>query len=333
MKLKKILIIQTAFIGDVVLATPVIERLHAAFPEAQIDFLLRAGNESLLQNHPFIHEIIVWEKRKNKYPELLNTILQVRKRKYDVVLNLQRFSSSGLITACSGAPYKVGFDKNPWSFLYSHKAEHTIGNKGDGRYLHEINRNLSSLTGLCETSETEMKLYPSIEDMAWASSFSKEPFITISPSSVWYTKQVPAAVWIDFISKLEGYKIVLLGGKGDQSYAEEMASRFPDKVLVMAGQLSFLRSAALMKYAVMNYVNDSAPLHFASSVDAPTTAVFCSTIPEFGFGPKAKKSFIVETKVELSCRPCGLHGKRDCPLGHFNCSKIETSQLMSTLSK
>jgi heptosyltransferase-2 len=178
-----------------------------------------------------------------------------------------------------------------------------------------------------------MKLYPSFEDMAWAQSLSEEAFITISPSSVWYTKQVPANVWNSFIGEIKGYKIVLLGGKGDQSYAEEVANSHPGKVLVMAGQLSFLRSAALMKYAAMNYVNDSAPLHFASAVDAPVTAVYCSTIPEFGFGPKSTHSYILQTMEELECRPCGLHGKKECPLGHFRCSHISTSQLMNTLLK
>jgi heptosyltransferase-2 len=99
-----------------------------------------------------------------------------------------------------------------------------------------------------------------------------------------------------------------------------------------SGQLSFLQSAALMKDAVMNYVNDSAPMHFASAVNAPVTAVYCSTIPAFGFGPLSDERFIVEVKAPLDCRPCGLHGYRACPLGHFNCAyKIEERQLLETL--
>ena len=100
----------------------------------------------------------------------------------------------------------------------------------------------------------------------------------------------------------------------------------------LAGQLSFLQSAALMEQASMNYVNDSAPMHFASAVNAPVTAVYCSTIPAFGFGPLSDEKFIVEIKEPLDCRPCGLHGYRACPRGHFNCAyKIEDSQLLQTL--
>ncbi len=101
----------------------------------------------------------------------------------------------------------------------------------------------------------------------------------------------------------------------------------------LAGKLSFLSSAALMKGARMNYVNDSAPMHFASAVNAPVTAVYCSTIPSFGYGPLSDRSFIVETPVALHCRPCGLHGHTKCPEGHFHCAvKIQTQQLLETLS-
>jgi ADP-heptose:LPS heptosyltransferase len=74
-----------------------------------------------------------------------------------------------------------------------------------------------------------------------------------------------------------------------------------------------------MKLATMNYVNDSAPLHLASAMNAPVTAFFCSTIPEFGFGPLSENNQIIQTEEKLNCRPCGLHGKKVCPEGHFKC--------------
>ncbi len=89
-------------------------------------------------------------------------------------------------------------------------------------------------------------------------------------------------------------------------------------VEVLAGKLNFLSSAALMKNAVMNYTNDSAPLHFASAMDAPVTAIFCSTVPSFGFYPLSAKSFIVETKEELACKPCSLHGLKPARSGISN---------------
>jgi heptosyltransferase-2 len=84
----------------------------------------------------------------------------------------------------------------------------------------------------------------------------------------------------------------------------------------------------------MNYVNDSAPMHFASAVNAPVTAIYCSTIPAFGYGPLSDNSNIVETHEQLSCRPCGLHGYKACPQGHFKCAfGITNEQLLSALSR
>jgi heptosyltransferase-2 len=89
-----------------------------------------------------------------------------------------------------------------------------------------------------------------------------------------------------------------------------------------------------MKDAVMNYTNDSAPLHFASAINAPVTAVFCSTVPSFGFGPVRDNGCVVETKEQLSCRPCGLHGHKTCPQGHFKCAyEITNEQLLWWTSK
>jgi heptosyltransferase-2 len=92
-------------------------------------------------------------------------------------------------------------------------------------------------------------------------------------------------------------------------------------VLNLAGKLSLLASAALMENAAMCYVNDSAPLHLASAVNAPTCAVFCSTVPDFGFGPLSDVRQVIQIREELACRPCGLHGFNHCPKGHFRCAE------------
>jgi heptosyltransferase-2 len=82
----------------------------------------------------------------------------------------------------------------------------------------------------------------------------------------------------------------------------------------------------------MNFVNDSAPMHFASAVNAPVTAIFCSTVPDFGFGPLSEDSAVVEVRSGLSCRPCGLHGYRECPEKHFKCAyEINMNELINRI--
>ena len=114
--MSKFLIIQTAFIGDVILATSVVEKIHQQYPDAQIDFLLRNGNASLLDGNPKINEVIVWDKSNRKDTNLFGIIRKVRNEGYDYVINLHRWFSSGLVTILSGARNKIGFNKIRFRF-------------------------------------------------------------------------------------------------------------------------------------------------------------------------------------------------------------------------
>lgn len=327
----KILVIQTAFIGDVILATPVLEKLHQYFPQAQIDILVRKGAETLFTNHPFIRNVIVFDKKAPKGPTLSRIILRVRKTKYNKVINLHRFSSSGLITMLSNAKEKIGFDKNPFSFTYTTKVKHIIGN---GK--HEVDRNLELIIPFTDNKPQVPKLYPTAADYELVKPYTSKPYICIAPTSVWFTKQFPLPKWIEFINKLQGkYAVYLLGAASDNALCEQIINEVKDTTITnLAGKFSFLQSAALMQSAVMNYVNDSAPMHIASSVNAPVTAIYCSTVPAFGFGPLSRKSFIIETEEKLDCRPCGLHGHKICPQGHFNCANhINTDRLVKVLAE
>jgi heptosyltransferase-2 len=328
--MKKILVIQTAFIGDVVLATSLIENLHQQFPEVKMDILVRKGNESLFQSHPFLNQVLVWDKKNNKYQNWLGLLFKIRSRQYDVVLNAQRFAATGAWTAFSKAKFKIGFDKNPFSFLFTHAVVHQFSEKGQ----HEIDRNHQLLSSLFVTKVAMPKLYPTAADEIAVSSYQQLPYLCIAPASVWFTKQFSIEKWVDLINELP-FKgpIYLIGGPGDKLLCDQILQKINRKSVVnLAGRLSFLASAALQKKAVLNYVNDSAPMHFASAVNAPVVAVYCSTLPDFGFGPLSDKSFIVQTNEALACRPCGIHGKKQCPLKHFDCAKtIKMDQLIAPL--
>lgn len=330
--MQKFLIVQTAFIGDVVLATPLIEKLHAFFPDAQIDFLVRKGNETLLQHHPYVHEVLIWNKKEGKYRSLWIMLRLIRKNKYDKIINLQRYGATGFLTAFSGAKDKIGFDKNPFSFMFDITVKHAM--KSDIQSPHETIRNLSLIEHFTNDSIYSPKLYPQPHDYNAVEKYKQWKYICIAPASVWFTKQYPREKWISFIQQLpEDLMVYLLGAPGEKKLcADIMHATGKHTVKSLAGELSFLQSAALMRDAAMNYVNDSAPMHFASAMNAPVTAVYCSTVPAFGYGPLSDKKFIVEVKEKLDCRPCGLHGYKACPQKHFNCANhINDQQLLETL--
>ena len=326
------LIIQTAFIGDVILATALIEKLRKFYPNASIDFLLRKGNETLLIGNPNVREVIIWDKKKGKIKNLLKLTTYVRSKKYDCVVNAHRFASSGLITAFSGSKLKAGFDKNPWSFLFTHCVKHDLESN-----LHETDRNQKLIEFITDKNRELPRLYPSQQDFEKVSVFQTGRYVCIAPTSVWFTKQFPAKQWIEFLNAIQNKidKVYLLGARGDHAICEDIRIQSNSKNVVnLSGQLSFLESAALMKGALMNFVNDSAPIHIASAMNAPVTAVFCSTVPSFGFGPLSDNSNIVQTIESLACRPCGLHGYKKCPQEHFKCATtITTESLQNCLTK
>ncbi|MDO7875571.1 glycosyltransferase family 9 protein [Hymenobacter sp. ASUV-10] len=362
------LLIQTAFIGDVILMTALLEYLHQTAPETPVDVLVRRGNEGLLKGHPHVRQVLVWDKKNGKYRQLWQLLGQIRAAKYGRVVTLQRFASTGFLTAFSGAPERVGFAKNPLSRFFTKRVAHQIG---DG--THEVERNLrllednsanskmvgaghsvlgvgggNELLSPSQKSDTEHRtsntqipfpprLYPSAADEATAAMYAAAgPYICLAPNSVWFTKQYPEGKWLELLAALPaGLRVYLLGGPPDVAACEQLAAATSRPGMEsLAGKLGLLASAALMRGAVMNYVNDSAPMHLCSAVGAPVTAIFCSTVPEFGFGPLAPVSFVVETKEALACRPCGLHGHGACPQGHFRCAySIEVAQLTDALNR
>ena len=319
---RRALVIQTAFLGDVVLATALAERLLDGGYE--VDFLLRAGNESLLRDHPRLRRVLVWEKRRGKYRDWWRLLREIRAAEYAVVVNPHRYAATGLWTALSGAPMRLGFRQNPLSSAYTYRRDHVMG---DG--THEVERNDRLLSPLLTAGVVPSeglprpRLYPSRAEDAVAQA-TPRPYVTIAPASVWYTKRYPPDRWAALIARLPpGTHVHLLGGPADRPLCEEIAAASERSCEVRAGDLSLLGSAALMRHATMNYANDSSPVHLASAVDAPVRAFFLSTTPALGFGPLSSDAAVRETSETLTCRPCGKTGRRACPLGHFACARIE----------
>ena len=292
--MQKILVIQTAFIGDVVLATALLEKLHGQYPNLAIDILVRKGNESLFQGHPFIHKVVIWDKKKHKYRNLIDLLHLLRHTRYDKIFNLQRFAATGIITLLSGAGETIGFDKNPFSFGFTRKIAHQLADSGQS--IHEVNRNQQLISHLTDDVALKPKLYPTAADFDFVQQWKEKPYICIAPASVWVTKQFPAEQWVAFLNLVTAHiTVYLIGGPGDKDLCEKIkVATTNSEVVNLAGQLGFLQSAALIKDAIMNYVNDSAPMHFASAMDAPVAAIYCSTVPSFGFGPLSTQSYIIE---------------------------------------
>jgi heptosyltransferase-2 len=334
--MKQFLVIQTAFLGDAVLVTSILEKLHAHHPDAAIDLVVRKGNDGLFTGHPFLNRLYIWDKRGSKNKNLFALISQLRKTEYDHIINCQRFFSTGLMTVMARGKEKVGYDKNPLSVIFTRTVKHIIG---DGR--HEVDRLNALIEHLTDDQRPMPRLHPTAEDKAKVDGVLRsrgsssvgplEPtktwqhermsYVCIAPASVWFTKQWPEHKWIDLVKALPSeQQVFIIGAPGDTGLAQRIIAG-SGRGVDLTKDLRLLESAALMEGAAMNYVNDSAPLHIASAMSAPVTAIFCSTVPAFGFGPLRANGRVAETAGELDCRPCGLHGHKACPKGHFRCAE------------
>ena len=234
--------------------------------------------------------------------------------------------------------------------------KHVVGIKDNP--IHEVQRNLMLVEHFTSDVDVTVKLYPARQDYEKIASIKHEWFshinnklnsnsikyksenfreyVCIAPSSVWFTKQYPKEKWIEFIKHINvQIPIFLLGSPGDRYLCEEIKNTSQDHLVYnMCSEASLLQSAALMQDAIMNYTNDSSPMHIASAMNAPITAIFCSTATWFGFTPLSTNSYIVEKEEALYCRPCTYHGKRACPEKHFKCANdITAQQLLATLSQ
>jgi heptosyltransferase-2 len=310
-----ILVIQTAFIGDAILASSLLEKLHAYNPAAKISILVRKGNEPVYEGHPFLAQVLTWNKKEKKIRNLFKVLSVIRKNKYDCVINCHRYASSGLLTALSGAAHTAGYKENPFSFTFNLTVRHSL-NTG----LHEIERYNQLVEDFSGPGIFHPKLYPTADDINEIRKLTSTRYVCMAPASVWFTKQLPVEKWIELCDQTgSNTQIFLLGAPGDEALCEKIRQRTKNtSVNILAGKLTLLQSARLMQHALMNFVNDSAPLHLASAVNAPVTAFFCSTVPDFGFGPLSDNSTVRQVEG-LDCKPCGIRGFKACPLGHFKC--------------
>lgn len=321
----KILVIQTAFLGDVILTTPLIKKISEFFPLAEVDVLTTPEGGNILRNNPHIKEIITYDKHwsESSFFSLLKKARELRKRKYDIAFLPHRSFRSGLLAFLSGATERIGFKGTLASFFLTRSVIRDLSK-------HEIARNLSLLEPLFGTVEpVPPELYPSKEDFIVVreklKDIVKDQFgwkVIFAPGSNWATKRYPRVYFAE-VGKLlldAGVKyILLIGGQEDKRICEDIKNRIGNRAVNVAGLLTPLQSCALMTMCSLLISNDSAPLHMASAMGLPTVGIYGPTTPRFGFGPYGKLVKVME--VELDCRPCSPHGPRVCPLGHHMCMR------------
>ena len=328
------LVIQTSFLGDVILTTPLIAELAKRGP---VDALVTPEGAAALANNPNLETILRYDKR-NTYGSALGlwqTVKAIRsKRPYEKVFLAQGSFRSGLLGMMTGSRERIGFATSTGRLLYTTEVQYRPD-------LHHAERLLSLAFAGAPTPPAEPvrpRLYPSDDDRAIVDGFIRRgtdadaPFVALAPGSAWGTKRWP--YYLDLARRLApDFRIAIVGSKADTEVAAEITDAVgTDGVINTAGSLSLLASAELIGRAQAIVTNDSAPQHLASAMGTPTLTIFGPTVPEFGFGPLAERRAVAGHEY-LECRPCHRHGPERCPLGHWRCMReLTTEHIMSLLT-
>ncbi len=317
---KKILIVQTAFIGDVILATPLAEAAQQRFPGSRVDFMAIPAAANLLEKNPFVHRVLIFDKRGRQrgLAALWKMAAGLKQEQYDLALVPHRSLRSALLVWLAKIPQRVGFDRSAGSWLFTASVPY--------KQKHEVERNLDLLRALNgaipipSPKITWDEADTQIVDSFCGDSIEGKWFCALAPGSVWATKRWPGERFAELARRLiaeAGARIYLIGGQSDAELCACLAREIGEACLNTAGKLTLRQSSALLDRCQILVSNDSAPTHLGVATHCKVITIFGPTVPAFGFVPFGDGHVVIEKK--LPCRPCSSHGSKRCPIGTHAC--------------
>lgn len=326
----KVLIFQTAFIGDVILCTQMIKKLFEDGHE--VGFVVKPEASDILSKNKELKWLHIYDKRaKDKgFKGIFTLAKEIRKNNYDVALVPHRSIRSAAIVWLAKISKRIGFDRSAGSFLFSDKINYK-------KNIHEVERNNSLLTAI-SIPDNKIDPYTSFDEKdehRVGKYFSENnigensKIIGVGPGSKWFTKQWGIENYKTLVEKIisnSEFKVVCFGGPEDKVMCEEIVNLSSDKILNTAGVFNLCESAAAMNKISTLITNDNGLMHLSAASKVPVTAIFGPTVPEMGFSPWGKDHSVIG--IDLDCRPCSSHGTAQCPKGHFKCMKDTTPEMV-----
>jgi heptosyltransferase II len=328
--MNKILVIQTAFIGDAVLTLPMIQKLKSIFPDSGIDVLAIPSTAEIFSSSPYVNETIIMDKRgkHNSFLSLQKFIKDIKKKNYARIYSPHRSLRTSLIVMRMGVKETYGFSNSSFKYVYKNLVKYNP-------YHHEVQRNLD-LIGY--NYKDDWKVLPEVtipEPVEIKiNSFILENKLNgniaaIAPGSIWNTKKYPGGYLKEVVKYLREklFNVVLIGSEKDKQLCDNIAEGFTSGVVSSAGKFSIVETIGLLKKTKIIISNDSAPTHFGMCANIPVLTIYCSTVPEFGFSPYNFGSSFVSLN-DIDCKPCGIHGYDKCPIKTFICGYNLKPQLV-----
>jgi len=352
------LVVQTAFLGDLLLSIPLLKKCRLLWPDQALAVVCRQGLGDFLLKTKLVDHVFEIKKRdRDSYQKVLQ---QLKAFEVSQLIVPHESLRTALFCRKIKAKNKIAYAK-PWNFLfYDEQVPRDLR-------LPDAMRQLSLVGSFDSLLKTQLHNYaetahPFQSDEkhqlsappAWASmdlraailkdeqpfadlqerfhlQDSEGPAVLLFPGSVWATKRWTKEGYIQAGQSFtqQGARVYVMGSVGEEALAEEVAAAIPGG-LSLAGKTSIYESAQMIAHAQLVIGNDSASTHLAAACETPLIAVFGPTILNFGYRPWSAQSYVVEKK-DLPCRPCGKHGPQVCPLGTHACMKeLPASEVVQT---
>jgi lipopolysaccharide heptosyltransferase I len=300
------LIIKPSAIGDVVHALPVLPRLKRLWPNAKLSWLITPACAKLVERHPLVDEVILFERRKwargwynpSALWDVALFVHELRRRRFDLVIDLQGLLRSGLTTLLSGAPRRVGFSnaRELAPAFYNERIDCSWAKE------HAVTRYLKIASALgCADGPVEFVFGVDDEDRKYIQSLipAETEYAVLLPGTNWDTKRWPVARYAGLAKLIKerfGLETVTAGASVDKKLAAEIASTFD-----LTGKTSLRQIVALLERAKLVVGNDTGPLHIAAGMGVPLVALYGPTDP-VRTGPYGREESVLQ--IGLPCRPC-----------------------------
>lgn len=340
------IIIQTAFLGDLLLAIPLLKEIKKTFPNQKLYLICREGLGSLLKNLGLVD--VFFEVKKGDRDSYKKILKEISSLEFENLFCPHMSMRSALFSLQLKAEKKVGYDEWWNSFVFNEKMPRDIN-------LPDALRQLSLMAPFDNTIAANIDQYADEHSISilgpvpeWASmdvheriqfELPKElqsidesrgaiKIACLFPGSVWATKQWTVNGFIEIARRLtkEKFKVLILGSKPELSIGEEIAKEVPGSENWIA-KTKLEETLAIIKYAKIVVTNDSAGQHLAAVAGVPTVSIFGPTVLELGYRPWNPRADVVENK-NITCRPCGKHGHQKCPVGTHVCMISVTADMV-----
>jgi len=321
---RKILIIKPSSLGDVIHSLPFLNVIKADLNFAKIHWVIAAGLESLLENHPMVNKLWIINKDNWKnIKKLTDSIVEIKRlcselknESYDLVIDLQGLFRSGFLAKATNAPIIVGFSdsREGSSMFYSHKVE-------GGKEIHAVERYLKIASALGVSIDDVKFPMPLIVEPDWIKEIRAKlgEYVVIIPGARWETKKWHPERFAEVSENLNS-KFLILGSGQDKEISDYIERRSRGKAVSLAGKTNLKELIILIRNAKFVISNDSGPMHIAAACEIPVIAIFGPTNP-VRTGPYGYNHIVLRST--LPCSPCY---KRRCK--SVKCLKDITAEMV-----